>query len=317
MTYLESLEDEQINANIEYLPDEKRYLASYPYNKELEHLMPNEEIAMKRAKLLESSLQKHPEDLALLNKTLKDSFDRGVFRFLSAEEMKAWKGKVHYVPCNRVYKDSESTPCRLVFDSGQPDMNGRSLNSCMGKGKNPLNYFGAVVLNFRAAEQVASGDISKMFNQVKVRDKDQHLRRFFCRPDGFCGKEDFQVAVITVINFGERAGGGVATAAKDRCADDFGHISPPVATMIKKDCFMDDIQIKAKHEESLDDNIKKAEDILANGSFSFKSWVKSGEKAVKEIGKSETDPNKALGMHWHTESDTLCYKVRLNFSKKS
>ena len=90
----------------------------------------------------------------------------------------------------------------------------------MGKGKNPLNHFGSVVMNFRAAEQVACGDMQKMFNQIKVREQDQHLRRFFVRPDGFDGKEPLREAVITCINFGEKAAGGVATAVKDRCAED-------------------------------------------------------------------------------------------------
>ena len=133
-TYLESLEDKQINENIEYLPDEKTYLASYPYNKEIGLLIDNKEIAFKRAKSLETNLAKTPAEFESLNKTLFDSFDRGLFRFLTDDEIKNWNGMVHYLPYNRVYKDSESTPCRLVFDFGQPDANGRSLNSCMGKG---------------------------------------------------------------------------------------------------------------------------------------------------------------------------------------
>ena len=79
-------------------------------------------------------------------------------------------------------------------------------------------------MNFRAAEQVACGDIKKMFNQIKVREEDQHLRRFFARPDGFAGKDDFREAVITCINFGEKAAGGVATAVKDRCAQELSLI---------------------------------------------------------------------------------------------
>ena len=218
---------------------------------------------------------------------------------------------------NRVYKDSESTPVRLVFDSGQPDKNGRSLNGCMGKGRNPLKHFGSIVLNFRAAEQVACGDIRKMFNQIEVRLQDQHLRRFFVRPDGFGGKEPFEEAVITVINFGEKAAGSIATATKDRCADENVQVSPKVAKMIKEKCFMDDVNIDAKYTENLDDNIAKAEEIMKNGNFVFKKWIKSGDKGEKELGKSESGVTKSLGMSWKTENDKLVYRVRLNFSKKT
>ena len=316
-TYLEHLQDEQIKENIEYLPKEERFIASYPYTNEVLNLLPNKETVMKRALSFENNLKKNPEDIKLLNESLFDSFDRGVFRFLSPQEIQDWSGQVHYIPMNRIYKESESTPVRLVFDSGQPDRNGRSLNGCMGKGKNPLNHFGSVVMNFRAAEQVACGDIKKMFNQIRVRDEDQHLRRFFIRPDGFAGKEDFKEAVITCINFGEKAAGGVATAVKDRCAQENSEIHPEVAKNIQKDCFMDDVNVSAKYTESIDEKIAKAEEIMSKGGFKFKAWVKSGQEGEKEIGKSECGVTKSLGMSWKTEYDKLVYRIKLNFSKKS
>ena len=317
MTYLEYLQDKQISDSIEYLPEEKKYIASYPYTKEILNLLPNEEIAMKRAKSLEANLLKKPADIDLLNESLFDSFERGVFRYLTEKELEMWIELYHYIAMNRIYKDSDSTPVRLVFDCGQPDKNGRSLNGCMGKGKNPLNHFGSVVLNFREEEQVACGDIKKMFNQIAARMKDQHLRRFFVRPDGFGGKEPFKIAVITCINFGEKAAGGVAVAVKDRCADDNRQISPKVADMLKNKCFMDDVNIGAKYTEDLNENISKAEEIMKNGGFSFKKWVKSGDVGEKELGQAESSASKSLGMFWKTEHDKLVYKIKLNFSKKS
>ena len=245
-------------------------------------------------------------------------FNENNYKFLYKSGLRAWTGQVHYIPMNRVYKDSESTPVRLVFDSGQPDKNGRSLNGCMGKGKNPLNHFGSVVMNFRSAEQVACGDIKKMFNSIKVREQDQHLRRFFVRPDGFDGKEPFREAIITCINFGEKAAGGIATAVKDRrCAEDNKEIDPQVAKNIQKDCFMDDVNVDAKYDENLDEKITKAEKIMSEGGFRFKNWVKNGDVGEKELGKTETGVAKSLGMFWKTEEDKLVYRIKLNFSKKS
>ena len=143
MTYLEYLQDQQISESIEYIPNEKRYVASYPYTQEVYNLLPNNDIAMKRAISFEKNILKKPEDLELLNKSLFDSFERGLFRFLPDDEIENWDGPIHYIPMNRVYKESDSTPVRLIFDSGQPDRNGRSLNGCMGKGTNPLNHFGS------------------------------------------------------------------------------------------------------------------------------------------------------------------------------
>ena len=106
-----------------------------------------------------------------------------------------------------------------------------------------------------------------MFNSIKVREQDQHLRRFFVRPDGFDGKEPFREAIITCINFGEKAAGGIATAVKDRCAEDNKEIDPHVAKNIQKDCFMDDVNVDAKYDENLDEKIIKAEKIMSEGGF--------------------------------------------------
>ena len=313
-SYLEYLQDLQIAESIEKIPGTNGYVASYPYNTEIDHLLPNEEIAMKRAENVEETMKKKPEDMKQLNSVIQESFNNGIFRWLTQEEIDNWSGLYHYVPINVVYKESQSTPCRIIFDCSQPDRNGRSLNTCMGKGKNPINNFSSVILNFRAAENVASGDIKKMFNQIKVRDKDVHLRRFFMRPDGIGGVEPWRVAAPTVVNFGETAAPSVATMVKNRTADDYQHISIPVADMIKNKCIMDDIFIDCKYTEDINDNIQKAEEILSHGNFSFKKWIKSGDVGERKVDADSLE--KSLGLYWKTEQDLLVYRIKLNFSKK-
>ena len=314
-SYLEHLQDKQIEDSIEKIKDAPGYIASYPYNNEINLLLPNEEICIKRAENIETTMKKRPADMKQLNAVIHEGFTKGTFKWLSDDEIKNWDGLVHYVPMNVVYKESESTPCRCIFDSGQPDFNGRSLNSCMGKGKNPINNFGTVILNFRAAEKVASGDIKKMFNQIAVRDQDMHLRRFYMRPDGFGGTQPWRVAVPTCVNFGETAAPSVATKVKNRTAEDNKEISETVAKMIVNNCIMDDINVDCKYEEDINENIKKAEQILANGKFSFKKWIKSGDKAEKNFDNDES-VTKSLGISWKTEADLLVYRIKLNFSKK-
>ena len=152
-----------------------------------------------------------------------------------------------------------------------------------------------------------------MFNQCEMRDIDVYVRRFFIRPDGFGGKKPFKVAAITVVNFGEKSAGNVATAVKDRTAEVNKNISPEVSKMIKNECFMDDCNISAKYGEDLDVKIKQAEAIMAEGGFRFKEWVRSGDPGEKEIGK---ELSKALGVYWRTQDDKIVYKVRVNFGKK-
>ena len=312
-TYLEYLQDIQIEESIEKIKDAPGYVVSFPYNKEINELLPNYEVSLKRSENIENNLKKRPEDMNKLNVVLHEGFRNGTFKWLTQEEINTWSGLYHYVPMNVVYKESESTPIRCIFDCGQPDTNGRSLNSCMGKGSNPLNNFNVVILNFRGAHKVACGDIKKMFNQIAVRKQDMHLRRFLWRPDGFGGNTPWQVAIPTCVNFGETAAPSIATKVKNRTADDYQHISKPVADMIKHNCVMDDINVTCKHNEDINENIAKAEEILSHGNFKFKEWIKSGDAKEKSL---ETEVTKSLGLYWKTKEDLLVYRIKLNFSKK-
>ena len=60
MSYLEHLQDQQIENLIEKIPDAPGYLASYPYNKEINLLLPNKEICLKRIEIIEEKMKKSP-----------------------------------------------------------------------------------------------------------------------------------------------------------------------------------------------------------------------------------------------------------------
>ena len=68
---------------------------------------------------------------------------------------------------------------------------------------------------------------------------------------------------------------------------------------------MDDINVDCKYTENLETNIKKAEEILANGKFSFKKWIRAGDKGEKR----KNDLSKSLGLYWKTEIDVLTYRI--------
>ena len=99
--------------------------------------------------------------------------------------------------------------------------------------------------------------------------------------------------MVAVVNFGEKAAGSIATAVKDKIAVDNEHISPEVSKMLINNCFMDDVNIKAKYGENLDNNVTKAEAIMEQGGWKFKEWTKCGDPGEKQIGKEVL---KALGV---------------------
>ena len=149
------------------------------------------------------------------------------------------------------------------------------------------NFLGVLISSTYTYSQLSNIFIKK--NEIQHPPNiDANLRRFFIRPDGFGGKEDWKVAAVMVINFGETAAGSIATAVKNRTAEENAHLGPEVSKMIVKDCFMDDVNISGKYGENIDVKIKQAEAIMAEGGFKFKEWVVSGSPGEKQIGEAVT-----------------------------
>ena len=66
---------------------------------------------------------------------------------------------------------------------------------------------------------------------MKLETLTYNVRRFFVRPDGFGGKGQFRVAAMTVINFGEKSAGNIATCIKNKTAKENEEINPEVSKM--------------------------------------------------------------------------------------
>ena len=88
---------------------------------------------------------------------------------------------------------------------------GHILNNYWAKGPNMLNDMLGVLLRFRQEKIAIAGDISKMYNSVRISEQDQHVHRFMWRdlqisrpPDHF---------VLTRVTFGDRPSAIIASLA--------------------------------------------------------------------------------------------------------
>ena len=104
-----------------------------------------------------------------------------------------------------------------------------------------------------------------------------------------------------VINFRETEAGSIATAVKNRTAEENAHLGPEVSKMIVKDCFMDDVNVNIKYDENIEIKIKEAKAIMAEGGFKFKEWVISGHPGEKQIGKMVINLWEYIGIQEHTK----------------
>ena len=166
---------------------------------------------------------------------INDMINREVIRKLTQSEIDKYKGPVHYAPHHGVKKTSSaSTPLRIVFNSSANYM-GHRLNDYWAKGADVLNSLIGVLLRFREGVVGIQGDISKMFNSIRLGTLEQHTHRFLWRNMDTNKPPDHYISLV--VPFGDKPSGSIAITAMHETAKMYHYECPEAAQTIIRDTY--------------------------------------------------------------------------------
>ena len=290
--------------------------AAYPWKKDPVSLPNNFVAASAMLRSTEKRLAKNEELASKYCEQISDMEERGVAKKLTDSDKK-YKGPVYYISHHEVIKpDSMSTPCRIVFNSSAKFMNA-TLNNYWVKGPDLINNLLGILIRFRENLVGVAGDIRKMYHTIKISETDRHTHPFLWRNMEFDKQPDHYM--ITSVSFGDKPAGAIASLALRKTAEMQKDNHPRVANMIIRNSYVDDIVDSFEDTETAKEATKKADNILAAGNFKIKEWTMSADKRgeMKMFDQEDQEePSKVLGIGWSTESDTLSYEAKINFSIK-
>ena len=292
---------------------DNRWLVPYPWKRNPEELPDNRKQAMAKLMSMEKKLQKEGNNAQLYDDQMKEMEQKGFSRKLSNEEMETYDGPVHYISHHPVIRpDKKSTPVRIVFNASA-SFNGHRLNDYWEKGPDLLNDLFGVLFRFRQFPIAVSGDIAKMYHQIRIPERDKHVHRFLWR-----SYEDRQpdVYVKEVVTFGDMPAPAMALTALKRTAAEGARNYPEAARALDRDTYMDDICTSTDSVEKATRLTDQMDTVLNTGGFKVKDWVsnakltdrKAGERPL--IGGSPAEEQKVLGVVWNPETDRLKYQVK-------
>ena len=136
---------------------------------------------------------------------------RNVARKLSQDEIRCYRGPVHYIHHHEIIKsNSSTTPVRIVFNSSASYM-GHVLNNYWAKGPDFVNSLYGILIRFREYAVAITTEISKMYNSIRLLIRDQHVHRYLWR-DLQTEQEPNHYA-LTAVPFGDRPSGTIAMVA--------------------------------------------------------------------------------------------------------
>ncbi|KAL9959892.1 hypothetical protein ACROYT_G033265 [Oculina patagonica] len=214
-----------------------RFEVAIPWKGELPSVPDNRGEAEKRLYSLEKSLLKKPEVAQRYKEAMNANIDKGYVRKLETEVVN--DGPSWYLPHFPVIReDRETTKVRIVFDSAAK-RKGMSLNDAMLTGPKLQGDVLEILLRFQQKPVALVADITEMFSQIVLAEKDRRYHRLLLRDLDVTKPVDIYEAVRLV--FGDRAFPYLARFVVRSHAQDFVDKYLAAAQVMIQDTYMDDI----------------------------------------------------------------------------
>lgn len=305
-----------IEENLNYDEKAREWIAQYPWLKDPSELPDNKKAAIGKLISTEKRLSRNTEHAKVYQQQIDDMLNRKVARKLTEDELKEYKGPIHYISHHEVLKpDSKTTPVRIVFNSSANYM-GHILNDYWAKGPDLLNNILGILVRFRENPVAFIGDIKKMYHTVATTTLDHHTHRFLWR-DMNSNKEP-DTYVIQRVSFGDKPSGAIATVALRKTAEMSKDRYPEAMEIILTNTYMDDIIESVDTESKAKQLTDDIENLLEQGGFKLKEWIYSGIQSNKNdeqvVIESHTTTEKVLGVVWTPRTDEFTFKVQMTLS---
>ena len=159
-------------------------------------LAPSRNSAITRLRQVEARLAKNPLLRQEYNKFMDEYLLLGHMQKVPSAEV--FKRDTYYVPHHAVIKESSTTTkVRVVFDASNKTASGKSLNDLLLTGPTLQDNIGTILLRWRKHRIVITGDIEKMYRQIKIHPDDANLQRIVWRKSPTDPIQDFELTTVT------------------------------------------------------------------------------------------------------------------------
>ena len=214
----------------------------------------------------------------------------------------------HYV----VYKNSATTPLRVVFDGSVKTTSSVSLNDQLLIGPTEYSPLNDVLVRLRRYPYVLTTDVSKMYRAVGLAEENRYYHRFLWRENPTDPVIDYR---MTRVTFGIASAAFLATNSVSRLAKENEARWPLAAKAVKESFYVDDglPSVQTKLEAILLQ--RQLQDLFAAGGFKLhKCDTNSTEllncipqeirssQAISKLGDSDNFV-KTLGMEYNSSKD--------------
>ncbi|XP_046556804.1 uncharacterized protein LOC124266040 [Haliotis rubra] len=299
------------------------YTIGLPFRSDNVKLPNNSSQALQRLGNLKSKMKKDADFYSDYTDFMAKIIDKGYAEQVPSNEFYRGDGREWYIPHHGVYHPQKQK-IRVVFDCSALHQ-GISLNNQLLQGPDLTNSLLGILLRFREERVAIMGDIEAMYYQVKVPKDDQDFLRFFWWPGGDLSKDPLTYR-MTVHLFGAISSPTCANIAlRQTAVDNEPSFPEEVTDLIQKTFYVDDFLKSTSTDEKAKALIQEVTWLCSNGGFHLNKWISNSHSVmnsvpIKERAKGTMDPSldkdqlpseRALGVHWNVEEDTIRFDVNI------
>ncbi|UYV80338.1 hypothetical protein LAZ67_18002516 [Cordylochernes scorpioides] len=293
-----------------------RYSVGLPF-KSVPNLGDSRQNAMKRFLALERKLHKSSNLLQQYKDFMMEYLSLNHMELIPKNERDKPSDKCYYIPHHCVLREqSSTTKLRVVFDASCKTSNNYSLNDFLHTGPKLQHDIFNILVKFRTNPIAFTGDIEKMYRQIKVNSSDLDFQRIFWRNSPSESLLEYRLLTVT---YGMSCAPYLAIRTLMQLATDKELLFPEASKIIKTDFYVDDLLSGATTIEEakvLIDDIRK---ILLSGGFCIRKWMSNVPEVLSEVPEAlkahdsyeigDNSSVKILGINWNPSTDNFTITV--------
>ncbi|KRZ48027.1 hypothetical protein T02_431 [Trichinella nativa] len=286
--------------------DGERYEVQLPWSNEESQLPNNYKQALDRLIQTEQSLRRNPTKVQLYNNGMKEYLENEFVE--EVNDVQGRPGGTWYLPHHTVLRSS--TKYRIVFD-GSAQFRNDSLNRQLDPGPPLQHDLVQILLRFRRFCIGLQADISKMFLQVGLNEKDRDVTRFLWRELG--SQEAPRIFRFRRVCFGLTCSPFLAMSVTRHYALKHLQGFPLGVNQVLENMYVDDIVFSVDVEEEARETVRQLVALMNKGGYHLTKWVSNLGAVLADVlsegimGKN-TMTSKTLGIVWDSENDELAYR---------
>ena len=272
---------------------------------------------------LERRMAKCPEMKEQFVNTIRDWENKGIVSYLSPHD-----SRIRYIlPTFMVVRlDKATTSYRLVVD-GARRFHGTSINDKLFVGPVLINNLQDVLVRFRQGKHAVTCDISMMYLNIRVADRDRDYLCIFFRERPW---KPLRVARLNSHPFGLSSSPFVAMKAVQHHASLRKELYPKADQAVREAVLVDDFVLSGNSPSELKTTIEEVQSLVAEMGMELHKFAASHQQIIshvpreriaksKVLGEEETSEEhalptvKTLGLTWDAEDDTFAVNFHPKF----